>query len=467
MASIRPYHPFTTDPKTGNRHRSDKPEGWLLNWKDHRGKWRQKVFRGDKRSAEKFLQRIASEVDQITAGIKPPPERSIGLDKAISTYLRHLERTKRSPATVRRYAKSHKVFQRFMPSAVKLQDIRRRDIERFRAMRLETCTDAAVNLDLRQLKAFFNWCYGMELIHRSPFVGVKINTHVKPVRFLSRDEIQALYDVIQDDKDALDLVTFYLSTGARATEILPPRFTWANVHQHEITLIGKGNKVRHVGLNDTLREILESRKHLEVPFRFTHDGVYEKIVRKYYRLAGIFDADLHTLRKTAGALLIQEGVDIYRVSKFLGHSSVTTTEKHYVDLLRQDYQDIARIMERRLRSDPEMIPIFQPIPAHSGVGINQDQDEHSEMAALEDENISPRISKIYEDLEGVPGPGLEPGSLLQAGDFKSPVSTNSTTPAAQVDFASCAVEATTGFEPVNSGFADRPLRPLGYVALRL
>ncbi len=66
----------------------------------------------------------------------------------------------------------------------------------------------------------------------------------------------------------------------------------------------------------------------------------------------------------------------------------------------------------------------------------------------------------------VPGPGLEPGSLLQAGDFKSPVSTNSTTPAAQVDFASYAVEATTGFEPVNSGFADRPLRPLGYVALR-
>jgi hypothetical protein len=26
------------------------------------------------------------------------------------------------------------------------------------------------------------------------------------------------------------------------------------------------------------------------------------------------------------------------------------------------------------------------------------------------------------------------------------------------------VEATTGFEPVDNGFADRPLRPLGYVA---
>ena len=109
-----------------------------------------------------------------------------------------------------------------------------------------------------------------------------------------------------------------------------------------------------MGLNDTLREILESRKHLEVPFPFAYDGVYEKIVRKYYPLAGIFNADLHVLRKTAGALLIQEGVDIYRVSKFLGHGSVQVTERHYIDLLRQDYYDISRTLENRVKSDADI-----------------------------------------------------------------------------------------------------------------
>lgn len=72
------------------------------------------------------------------------------------------------------------------------------------------------------------------------------------------------------------------------------------------------------------------------------------IVRNYYKIAGIQNTNLHTLRKTEGARLIQANVDIYRVSKFLGHSSVTVTERHYVDLLSEDYQEIARIMDGQL-----------------------------------------------------------------------------------------------------------------------
>ena len=154
-------------------------------------------------------------------------------------------------------------------------------------------------------------------------------------------------------------MTFYLATGARATEILPPRFTWVNVFQNEITLLGKGDKIRHIGLNDTLKSILESRKHLMSPFPYTYDGVYELVVRKVYPKAGIHNANLHTLRKTAGALLIQAGVDSYRVSKFLGHSSVTVTERHYVDLLHEDYQEIAQIMEGQLEKRAQIVCTMQ------------------------------------------------------------------------------------------------------------
>ncbi len=59
----------------------------------------------------------------------------------------------------------------------------------------------------------------------------------------------------------------------------------------------------------------------------------------FYKLAGIVDANTHSLRKTFGSILIQSGeADIYIISKLLGHSSIKTTEKYYVDLLDENFR---------------------------------------------------------------------------------------------------------------------------------
>lgn len=45
--------------------------------------------------------------------------------------------------------------------------------------------------------------------------------------------------------------------------------------------------------------------------------------------AGVKDTDMHGLRRTAGSIWLASGVDIFRVSKLLGHASVTVTERCY------------------------------------------------------------------------------------------------------------------------------------------
>ena len=418
MATIKPNYVLKTDPESGNRFRSKTQDGWLLRWKDHNGRWKMKTFRGTRRDAQKFLDSIVVRIDRIVSGLEVPPERSMSLTAAINQYTDHLVRSKHPQDTVDRYLRSYKPFLLFLPRGIKLQSIKRRHIERFRLWRLESCKEPSVDADLRHLKAFFNWSYGMEFIQRSPLTGIKISTKTKPVRFLSHDEEIALLEVVADNPKAFDLVRFYLHSGVRAGEILPPRFEWTNVHQNEIVILGKGNKIRYLGLNNTMKDILESRKHLKSPFPYSYDGVYELIVRKYYAKAGIIGADLHTLRKTAGARLIQKGVDIYRVSKFLGHSSVTVTERHYVDLLKQDYLQIAEIMESG-KSDHEMITISQPIPADSSIVINRDQEDLASEMSDEKGVDSPQKTAFIEEDNDVPGPGLEPGSPFRAGDFKS------------------------------------------------
>ncbi|MBT6758465.1 MAG: tyrosine-type recombinase/integrase, partial [Candidatus Marinimicrobia bacterium] len=87
------------------------------------------------------------------------------------------------------------------------------------------------------------------------------------------------------------------------------------------------------------------RRVLPDPFPYNYEYVYSRIVRKYYSRAGIKNANLHSLRKTAGALLVQSGIGIYGVSKFLGHSSVTVTERHYADLLQRNYTEMSNTLD--------------------------------------------------------------------------------------------------------------------------
>lgn len=61
--------------------------------------------------------------------------------------------------------------------------------------------------------------------------------------------------------------------------------------------------------------------------------------KKESRRLGIDDIRFHDLRRTFGYNLIKQGKPIYEVSKLLGHSSVTVTERHYAPLLTTEIEE--------------------------------------------------------------------------------------------------------------------------------
>jgi|GEM_PF-127505 len=400
MATIYPYRRLINDPVTGKRVRSNKAEkdAYSLAWKNHKGRRQSKIFRGTRKDAERFLNKIVADVDSINAGLKMPPERNILFNVAYERYLKN-RGTECQENTIERYRKSLKAFQRYFPRDIKLQDIRRREIEEFREKRSDDITPTGVEIDLRHLKAFFNWCYNLEMISKTPFQGVKISRIETPVRFLSHSEIKTLNKAIaeSDNTNLKDLVIFYLNSGARANEILPPRFTWNNVGKDRIKLIGKREKIRYIAINPVMREILDRRRNLPYPFPLKYRHVYRTIVEKLFAKAKIENANVHTLRKTTGALLIEMGVDIYRVSKFLGHSSVTVTEKHYVDLLKKDHVDMSNLLATIFKSDTQMI---------CKNGTTSDQTS-ADLAKSENAINSRKIDLLRREI-GVARDGIEP-----------------------------------------------------------
>ena len=53
---------------------------------------------------------------------------------------------------------------------------------------------------------------------------------------------------------------------------------------------------------------------------------------------------MHDLRHAFATRLIRKGVDLYRVSRLLGHSSVTTTER-YLHLATDDLEAAVALLE--------------------------------------------------------------------------------------------------------------------------
>jgi integrase/recombinase XerD len=307
--------------------------------------WTSKSVRCSYKDALKIKADIEKDIAFGRIGKKNPKQRKYYWSQLKKQYLDYSKRNK-SPETVKREETVFKAFDTFIKKDLPISEIGRQKVECYKEKRLTQVSPATVSIDLRILKTTFNQAVKWELLNINPVHGVKIpKQDIVKVRFLTVDEIHDLIDVIKVDGnfDFLDLVISYINTGARRIELLYPQFTWLNVDfkERKILLKGKGDKKRFVPMNEALFEVLKRRykNDLKHPFTFKPDFVSHKI-SKYYKMAKINCANLHSLRKTFGSLLIQNGkADLFTVSKLLGHSTLKTTEKYYVDLVHDNLRE--------------------------------------------------------------------------------------------------------------------------------
>ena len=123
-----------------------------------------------------------------------------------------------------------------------------------------------------------------------------------------------------------EIISFAINTGLRKSEIL--NLTWANVQDSEITVLGKGDKIRTVPLNAAARAIIDRQPKkdvyvFDVPNRRQQDlfrRTYAQITKRTK-----IDFHLHLLRHYFTTTLVEKGVDFITISAILGHSKLTTS----------------------------------------------------------------------------------------------------------------------------------------------
>jgi integrase len=157
------------------------------------------------------------------------------------------------------------------------------------------------------------------------------------LRWFSDEELRDVLDFLQDDPDLLDLVTIAVDTGFRYGELIKITPRDYSVATNKLsTWVTKGDTPRSVPLTPRARAVV-LRRRADIrdweplfPQRLNSSAISRRM-RAWKKAAGLPDADeacFHTFRHTCCSRLVQKGVPLPVVQKWMGHADIATTMRY-------------------------------------------------------------------------------------------------------------------------------------------
>lgn len=230
-------------------------------------------------------------------------------------------------------------------------------------------TTASIRRDLACLSSIYGFAVTKEWVQVNP-VPAFLKTRKKSgglregqprTRYLSHNEEARLIAALTmgdrlktwNGRMLYAAVVFAIDTGLRLEEQLSTE--WQNVQlsgePHIFVPRGSNDTDRKVPLFDRVANVVAGLPiHRRAMWVFHRKGTgdryldFKKGLAAACRRARIADLTWHDLRRTCGCRLLQDhGASMLEVSKWLGHSNMAVTEKHYA-FLRQD--QLGSIVER-------------------------------------------------------------------------------------------------------------------------
>ena len=194
-----------------------------------------------------------------------------------------------------------------------------------------------VNRMLSCIKACVSKAEQWELIEHKNFKSVKdCKTTKGRVLFYSPEEVKKILDYCPENWQLIVLLG--CRAGLRRGEIVNLEWADIDLNKRLITIQPKDNwhpkdyECRDIPIDNLLYKYLSKvdktdAKVVKTSYNkdFTLDGISQYFIQKILKKVGL-RGSLHTLRHTFASHLVQNGVDLYTVSKLLGHSNIQTTE---------------------------------------------------------------------------------------------------------------------------------------------
>lgn len=334
---------MTTTPKVKIKQ-INKNKFYLTFWNNGK-RIKRFTFNGSKSEAELAAAHYQSEMlsDRFEFLQK---QQILSVSDLINEFLSY-KKTEIRPASIHRYKNHLDAFQKYLsvyfPEAYK-------DINLIKPVYILEAFDyfkenkkwrpETLNGGRQCVGAIFRYAVNEKYLTDNPIKKLnkfKIDDEGK-VKFYSHDELTHIIENI--DTFWRDFIEFLYLTGLRKSELI--NLTWDNVdltkNAEQITIASndkwktKSGKSRIVPLHKKAVPIIKRCKGKNKNYVFTDkkngkihpDKPYHALKKALEHLG--LEGDLHKLRHTFAAHLVMKGVNIYDVSKLLGHSDIKTTE---------------------------------------------------------------------------------------------------------------------------------------------
>lgn len=166
-------------------------------------------------------------------------------------------------------------------------------------------------------------------------------------RWLSKDEVIYILKHV-DDTLMNAIICMLYTTGLRVSELCALNIT--DIKRDEISIIGKGGKMRTVYLSEQCQKdltlYLQERRDDNIALFVNTRGnrmTPALLRRKFKKLSDEVGLDFspHVLRHSFATTLLRNGADIRHIQQLLGHSKISTTEI-YTHVVSPDLRDVHR-----------------------------------------------------------------------------------------------------------------------------
>ncbi len=262
-------------------------------------------------------------------------------------------------STIERYKYSIKSLYEVLRETFPLARLNHAHIDQFKAYWSGRHDPTTINTNLTKIRTFIHWCVERGYIKNPPRIS-KIKDIEKPIAYLTDSEFNAIMNLDKLENQYKRIFLFYRETGCRLSEPFLATIdgNWLTIQPDK----SKTNRKRELELSGPLLTIykemmMDAAKpkpsnpkygnvRMQIQKTKSITNRYSRVFRNACKEIGIRKHKFHNLRDTYAVRLWAITGDIHYVSKAIGHTSVTMTEKYANFNIRRIIDDFPSISHK-------------------------------------------------------------------------------------------------------------------------